>query len=193
MKLLCPCCGEEITFGLAITEVRKFETVEQGPDWWKSSLSPEQINVVERAQINGLLDALKTAMSKAVNTQAAPPRSVERFFLTLLKTMRPKRIPKFCLDALYAEFGGRIDFWSAQGIGIVLSDGAIVMFVPLDVVVGTAISPTGSSGRTIRMDTKESEFYAWIKTRMGYVPTGKGLFLEEMRRKSFGEFARPTL
>ncbi len=189
MRIVCPCCAKDIIFELEALNPREYEDGSRADGWWKNGLTIEQLGVIEKAQANGMLEALKVAVSK---TPIHTPKSMERFFLTFLKTARPKRIPKFALDALIAEFGGQIELWSAQGVAGVISDGALVMFVPLEILCGASVSASGGSG-AFRVKASENEFYAWVKTKMGYVPSGRGLFLEEMRRKTIGEFARPVL
>ena len=186
MKIVCPCCQKTISFSVNITEIYEFTDMEHGPDWWKNGLTSEQLDVIARATKSGIVEALRVAVEKTPTIHT--PKSMERFFLALLKTMRPKRVPQFALDAFIAEFGGQIAFWSAQGMGLVTSNGAICMFIPLGIVTGVAIG-----GSSVRMNAPEYEVSNWIRTRMGYVPRSCRLFLEEMKNKSYGEFSLPSV
>lgn len=176
-----------------VSEVREFIQEPQGEDAWKATLTDEQIHFVERCKASGMFDAFKALLPY---TSGSVPRFAERYLVTFFKTASDKRIPKFALDIFIKQFGGiferkRVGFVSAQGIGLVTSDKHPVLFVPLRLVAGDAVSSL-SGNNASRLQAEEEPLLEWIKTKMGYVPMGSP-FVDEMRRKSIGEFANPVL
>lgn len=189
-KLICPCCSAEISVDVDFTNVRQWEARVDSADAWKLGLTAEQIAFAERADADGLVDAMMKA-HLAGQHGASVPRFPKRFFVGFFKTATPKRIPQFALDIFVDRFGGRIEFLSAQGTGLVISDRKPKMFVPLNFVSGTSLRGNTGGGK-LRLDTDHAKLIEWVRTKMGYVPN-TGLFADEMKRKSYGEFARPAM
>jgi len=195
--VICPHCGGHVSVGITteIEAVLKWVDRET-TDSWREGLTADQVGIIDTAQSTGLLKAFGEAVERRVNHASAAPRNLERFFLTVLKTMSQKRVPSFVLQHYIQEFGRntRTEVWSSQGICIVIANGRIKAFVPLDVFVGSPIrSLNPGTGCTSRLGGDEQTFQAWIKTRFGYVPDSSPVFLAELRRKSVGDFARPSV
>jgi hypothetical protein len=193
LRLNCPHCGDDIAIdvGVELQTARKWEPDREADDW-RLSRTPEQIAVVEHARSSGVLEAFTVAVHarQAANGQ---PKSMESFLLTFLSSMRQNRVPHFVLKHYIREFGhGTISIWSAQGVLAVVADGRLRAFVPLEVVRGQSIVSVSGLNKS-RIGGDEDSFQAWVKTRNGYVPAGARVFLDEMRGKSFGEFAKPSL
>ena len=116
----------------------------------------------------------------------APPKDMDVFLMTALRTLRTKRIPPSALRLLIANYeGGRVEFLAGSGVGVVIVDGKLREFVPIQLVVGDHLAK-------IKMDYNEGSLMRWVKTKMGYVPADS-IFIDELRRRSFGEFANPVL
>jgi hypothetical protein len=193
-RILCPHCEQEIRLHLSVevSGVGKWEGYDDGRAW-TDGMSDEQIALVNAAQESGLFKAFSEAVLSRTAV-AGQPKSLERFLITFFKTMRQNRVPLFVLQHYVREFGRNesIEVWSAQGLCAVIAGRSVRCFVPIDVFKGAAISSlTGKN--TSRIGGDEESFQSWVKTRHGYVPAGSNVFLSEMRRKSIGEFARPSM
>jgi hypothetical protein len=192
--IICPHCEGHIRaeFATEFSSILKWEEAELSttPDWWQQGLTPEQIGLVDVARSSGLLDAFAQAVQKRPGGNQ--PRSIERFFITFLKTMLLVRVPRFALEHYVKEFGRTqtINIWSGQGVCAVVVGGGIKAFVPLDIFRGKPIRSLSGNHKS-RLGGDEDTFQAWVKTRFGYVPETARLFLNEMRNRSIGEFVLP--
>lgn len=189
----CPHCQTVIKVDLQVTIKRAgfIDEVEGAShEDWKKLLSPEQLQVLEDAKQTGVLTSFETVTKTAKSDQI--PHNIEHFFLNWLKTAKPTLVPSPMLQQLIRDFkGARIQFYSAQGVGVILADGAIRQFIPTHMVVGKAIrNPSG--GLKARIHAEKSEFDHWIRTQFGFV-AGKGPFFETMKKRSIGEFNNPVL
>lgn len=115
-----------------------------------------------------------------------------KFLITFFRTavIVPK-LPPPILHEFAREFPGRIQFWKAQGIGMVLSDGKICRFVPMRAMnVGRQASTRGHRLEVNGMGVHRVESFDYIsRTRHGYVPEGARIFLESLRH-SLGDRGR---
>ena len=190
MKTICPHCGTIIAVQVEITDVTEFTDAPTEPNWWKVGLTTEQLQIVENARAKGMLDALQSIIKQMPNTR---PKSIERFLISVLKTSVVKRIPEFALNIFIAEFGGLISFYSAQGVGIVASDGIIRMFCPISLVAGASLRGFGVGGAKRRLSAEAGPLRDWLRTRSGYVPISSPMFIDELHRRSIGDFALPEV
>ena len=134
---------------------------------------------IEEAERNGALAAFVDAVAHIKVQQ--PPRNLERYFLSWLKACQPAVVPKEHLEALIAEFRGRITVYQFSGIAAVVSDGYLRTFIPY-------------AGKESRAKAQAFQHAAvlegWLRSRYGYV-AGKGAFFEAMRaNRTSADFAR---
>ena len=191
VNLVCPYCNTALRAYVEMRDVCLDEDVTTSSlGDWKQTLTTEQVNFVEQAKTNGLYAAFESVLT---HMRGSAPTYPERFFVTFFRTAKPKRIPSFALASFMEKFGGHINFWSAQGIGLVTSDSRPVYFVPIYLVAGESLRMLGNSSNSKTRLTAESQpLEDWLRTRMGYCPRGS-MLLDELRRKSIGEFANPVL
>lgn len=193
--VMCPHCQKELRIDVCstVTGARTMEEHELsfGPDQWKEGLSDSELALIKQAQISGLLKAFGEAVEQRGGMSS--PRSMERFLVTFLRTMAVSRVPEYVIRHYNAEYGRRpLEFWQGQGVCAVIVDGRIRAFVPLQIFKGHMVKSVRGEN-TKRMGGDEQTLQAWTKTRFGYVPDSAVVFARELRRKSIGEFARPSL
>lgn len=207
-RFTCPCCNADLKLEIAtqITVREYAPAAKDGPieAFVERQLKPSKDvlarTAVERqvlysANKSGLIDALTQALSQSTELfSTSMPKDVEQFFLNWLRAAKQKMVPPFALSRCLKEFGGRITFIAAQQIIACLSDGKIRCFMPMSLVAGAPIRSITSSNLKGRVEASELEFDSWIRTKHGYVAAaGSGMFLDEMRKKSRGEFANPVM
>jgi hypothetical protein len=185
----CPHCGASVRVCLQV-EARLEVDLGAPKTTWKDALPEKSRHYLEAASSSGMLSAFEQCCK---HIRSSPPSDVERFFLTVLKTCRPKTIPKHALDAFKAAFPGHIEYYSAQGVGIVVAEGVIRLFVPVHLTVGESIRTLAGTNMRVRADANLGELLDWMKTRWGYVPAQCKLFMTTLRRASLGEFENPVL
>lgn len=165
--LECPHCHEtiKVVFQTRIMEITKAED-EVGNIDWTADLTKEQLDILDVAREHRIVQAFEIA-ARVVKTADQFPKNMERFFLTFLRTAIPKTIPRFALDAFRKMYGdARISFIISQGIGAVLADGKLRLFIPQTYVMGKVLS--GSKGR-VRTSADENEFILWIRNPAAWV------------------------
>lgn len=189
----CPHCANPIEITLR-TEIVGVDI----PDdplkiGWRSMLTPDQLAIVELVEKSGMLKAFEDVVQR-VHPPSHLPKDIARFFLTFLRSVVQKRIPTATLFQFRKAFQGtNVEFWTAQGVGVVIADKSLRAFFPLTAVFGKSIRAFGKkSGTAFQIPPDEKELSEIIRTRFGFV-SGKGVFFDAMRKKSIGEFARPSL
>lgn len=193
-RLTCPHCHEAISIGVSINAIALLEPglhdAEQDRVNWLAALPENQRLVLELAKNAGLLEAFQQAVERAKEGQV--PRSREKFFLTWLQTVRPVVVPRFAVDRIINLVGHRpLTFFSAQGIMGVAVEGHLRLFLPSVLIMGVT-RKTGVGRARPGLDVTMRPLDDWIRTRWGYVANA-GITLDLMRKRSFGDFARPLL
>lgn len=159
---------------------------------WKSTLTPDQLAVIESVEKSGVLKSFEDVVRRVKPVD--PPKNISRFFMIFLKTAAQKRVSAETILEFKKMFSGKnIEFWSAQGLGVVIVDKQLRAFFPLAVIAGKSIRAIGKkSGSAFFIPPDKKELSEIIRTRFGFV-NGKGIFFDAMRKKSIGDFARPSL
>jgi hypothetical protein len=197
-KAVCPHCSEEILvhFSVEISEVAapKGETPSANPAdkiaRWRSTLDPSQSGTIDAAKRSGLLDSFEQAVKSSAVTQ---PSNIEKFFLDWLKLARAKMIPSWAMDEFKDLYPGKyIEFHVSQCVGAVVAGGKISLFLPVELLSGKTVK-TAMDGTKRMLPPDISGVRQWMRTKMGYVPADCPSAIAEMRKRSFGEFARPVL
>lgn len=196
----CPCCHAKLKIQMAtqITGVDEY-TLEPKPPKAKpiktkdEGHTVDEVRVLEMARAGGLLEAFDKTVTVAYETQGTgKPKDIDGYFIQFLKLCKPRTVPQFALSRCVREYGGAIQFFGTQNVLACASDGKIVAFFPLHMLVGVPITSAINKRIKARVDADEDVLEMWIRTKYGYV-AGSGAYMEQMRKKSFGEFANPIL
>jgi hypothetical protein len=202
----CPQCGAVLELTLLCKAVAILPTTEDGTLVSKSAQRQEALSmrqgteaeqdVLAAARRAGLLEPFYQTARFVKRDQV--PKDLDGFFLTVLRGLTQRLIPSYAM----AEFNRLFDFHpleyhTAQGIGVVIVDGYLRLFVPNAEVVGTPLRRLNNHGsklvkRTLKLDDGKAKLREWIHTRWGYV-AGPGALYEHLRKRSYGDFARPSL
>jgi len=154
---ICPHCKEEIfvRIDLAVAESLKREQLFEPKDW-KTGLESDQLDMVQNCKDAGIMDAFAQAVSRSGRDK---PKMIESFFLSFLTKARPKAIPRDILRHFITLFPRKtINFWSTDGIGAVLADGDLKMFLPSRNVIGAKVKTlSGSSNLSGKIMATETE------------------------------------
>lgn len=160
-------------------------------DAWEDSLSQKQKSVIEHAKRTGLYDSFVTALERGPHHGL--PKNKEKYFLEWLKMCKQKLIPAWALSEFQDLYRGKyVEFFSFGFVGGVVAGGEIVLFMPVDLINGLKVK-TAVNGEKRMGQPDVSGVRQWIKTKMGYVPAEATVFLSEIKKRSIGEFANPSL
>jgi len=170
--LSCPHCLNPIEI-IAQTEIAMNISDGFNKIDWRSTLPPDQLAIIESAEKSGILKAFEDVALRV--NQTNPPKNIAKFFLIFLRSAVQKRISTAILFRFIKMFSGaKIEFWSAQGLGVIVADKQLRAFFPLATVAGKSVRAVGKkSGSVIYIPPDEEELQEIIRTRFGFV-NGKG-------------------
>jgi len=168
------------------------ETAKTKDESWLESLTGAQLQILKDARENGLLKAFEVAYRRSNATPVTSQIAMEKVFLNFLKSQRPKALPDFALRYFAKLYPGTtISCLGSNSVATIISNNMIVQICPYEVLFGASL--TKGNGKTIKIKESTPErLEEWIKTKFGYIAK-KGLFADEMRKHSIGEFANIRL
>lgn len=187
----CPHCSGllRLSFELKLIEVVKLEAheVPKLPSREEVSghcavvFTREESELIGLCRANGMMNVFAQVVEDQTHVVHRPPKDMDRFFISFLRTAHRKFLPREALSEFAKEFPGRIEFWKSQRIGMVVSDGRICRFVPMRAM------NMGGKKRSEQLEVhgvgirRESENFDYIRrTRYGYVPLEARIFLESL-------------
>jgi hypothetical protein len=192
--LQCPHCQERIAVLMsARLEVPQqtyvFTSSEAHQAQWRKELPEMQRLVLDLAERNGMLSAFRKAAETAHRDSV--PSHIEPLFLRWIRECRQVMIPQEHLRRLSVALNDphHITCFATQGILGVASGRALRLFVPAVIVLG--LKKKTRDGLRLAVEPDEAKLDEWIRTRWGYVT--EPIVLDELRKRSFGAFARPLL
>jgi hypothetical protein len=189
----CPHCRKPIRFRLE-TDYGSFGTTEPDEEWLLS-LSEKDREFLRIAEASGVLDSFQQAL-KARSIGDLSVRNPAKTFLRFLAKMKTQKLtPQVGLTLRSAFPGGGVDVYTCGDISAITISGVLRLFIPTEHLFKNNVKPVANVGNgTVKVKELQDDmkdFQAWIKTRMGYVPQGGGLFLQEMRKRCYGAFGLP--
>lgn len=188
--LTCPHCSGEINVKLDIRSSGNF--IDQKPKHELPRIerfSSYEVNLLDLCERDGILAAFANAARQAKGSQS--PKDMDRFFLGFLRTCAKVVVPAETLNVLRREFPGQeILIYSTQGVVMILADGRPELFAP-EVFARTSKTQADKMG-AFKIPAPAPQLEEWIRTKNGYV-SGKGLLWAELKGKSAGHFARPSI
>jgi len=188
----CPCCQTilEIRLSVTLDQVAIKEgnsEFECKPNIKEPFFTTDEKKILKYATANGILAGFVEVV-KLVKSDSLPG-DMEKFFLMVLTTMKPRLLPKFALNRFIEDFPGTIDFYASQGIGIVISSGEIKRFVPTELLGSAKIKGIGV-GTKKRISVAPEELDGFLKTKYGLVAC-RGAMFSMMGGKALGNFCHP--
>jgi hypothetical protein len=123
------------------------------------------------------------------------PGNVLRHFHRFLHWAVTKEIKHSILTQMQGEYPhDRFQFWRAEGVVLVTRNDEMFRFLPAAIL---SSEPKPASEPLVRQPSLEYVTVSlpesnWIRTRFGYLPMNNRLFMGELRRKSKGDFSKPT-
>ena len=195
----CPTCGTILELTLRCKSVavvgQQGESPVPTPVETRRGTEAEQ-DVLAAARRAGLLEPFAKTVDFVHRGYAA--KDLDTFFLTFVRGLTQRKIPQYAMTAFNALFDHRpLEYHTCQGIGVVVIDGYMRLFVPNSQIVGTRLKKLNSHDgggikRHLKIDDGTEKLREWIHTRWGYV-AGPGALFETLHNRSFGDFARPNL
>jgi hypothetical protein len=155
----------------------------------QDAFTDEERKILDRLIATGAMKAYSEARLRTCELQKGtpPPTNMARHFLAYLGCVVPyTKTPASVHEQLAKELGGKITYYQANSVVMVVTNGEIRRFIPLPVLVQTGNRPQSVqfSGVTVPQRTSLA---SWNRTKYGYVPDGAGLFLEALRH-SMGNY-----
>jgi hypothetical protein len=197
----CPHCGTVLDLVLRCTAIEVVPTDATGQVLDKQRAEARrgteaEQDVIAAARRAGLLEPFTQTVRFVKRAQI--PADMEAFFVTFVRGLTRRLIPAYAMEAFNKLFDHRpLEYHTSQGIGVVVVDGYMRLFVPNLQVVGTRLRKLGGENKavkhtTLKIDDGKEKLREWIHTRWGYV-AGPGALYETLHNRSIGEFARPNL
>jgi hypothetical protein len=203
VAISCPHCKERIEIGLVLavegaTSSRedaerprtKEERAADAIEHWRANLLPQDRELIELAESNGILTAFMQAWDTAFPTNR--PRVPGESLLMFLHHMQPLDLRSRELSmtalAIRSQFGNKkVAVFAWNRITALVVEDILSAFVPLNLLKRPQMSKGSMKVQDIgfQMDGLND----WIKTRNGYVPASGGTFFAEMQKRSPGAFA----
>jgi hypothetical protein len=189
--ITCPHCQKDVKLDIQYTvDVASELSDVNETDWrgaWLATLNPQDQDAVKRAIEGGLIEPFAAAVLEA---HGQVVRRSERAFLAWLRTAKAKIVPQFAVDYFAEQYGGQITYIAGQSVAAVLSDGYFKEFIPDKTVCGSSVK--AGSGKLRVSQGSLIELMNWTRTKFGYV-AGKGALHSQLSRRSYGDFARPSI
>ncbi len=156
---VCPHCQKPILLVMDSWHAELSNGELMKKDYLKD-LSPEQLKLLEYAQRTNLVESFRKCVAFARAEQI--PKSIERFFITIMRTAVPKAVPRFALERFMTlcGLGVHVEFYTSQGIGIVVGGGQIRAFVPTELVLGKKLDFQGAVH--LRPRATEADLDDWL-------------------------------
>lgn len=193
-RVICPHCGDEFAISVTweIGIVKKIPnqdadfTATSAEEYWLSTLDETTKEILEGFKNSSALDAFRRTWMEV--NGGGHPKIVAKTFLAWCRTAVSKKMPPQVSSFLMREYPSQtIRMVVGNNVAGILVDEVLTQLLPVSLVDGDAIKGNGII-RSVKPDTDRLEL--WIRTKYGYV-SGRGLMLDEMRRKSIGAFDRP--
>ena len=185
-EITCPHCAKTIRI-LTTLSARAYDEDEpldqETPTPPPAPRSVIDQRVLEAVRASGLLDAFAHTV-RAEKEFSGVPADLDSFFLLFVRSLTPTKVSAITLATWIQEFGGFIEVWQAHGILAVISDGALVAFVPNRYTEPTPITGTGPRPKV----STTANFERWTKSKFGYVPVGARHFGEALKQRNVGKF-----
>lgn len=183
----CPYCNTSLQarYHVTVIEVLRLDTPVEpiiSTSWNSIRFTEAEVNLLELCRANGLIDIFTRVVREQVFNEGQTPKVMDRYFISFLRTAQRKDLPKPILDEFIREFPGRIEFWKAHRIGMVISDGRICRFVPMrsmNLDVTKRSEALKIHGVSVNRDKENFEYLK--RTTIGYVPPTARIFLESLR------------
>lgn len=184
----CPKCKTLIQF---IYEIRLIDVRVCRGDSQPDEVSPvettpgqfsyEELELIKTCRDNGLLDVFAQVVKVQTHVLHRLPKDLEKFFISFLRTAQPSVLPRQALHEFAREFPGVIQFWKAQRIGMVISDGQICRFIPIramNMEGGERAAHLPLSAVDVGRNAENFDFVK--RTTIGYVPQSARIFLQSL-------------
>lgn len=188
----CPHCNEPVRFRLE-TDYGTFG--KQGSDEdWRASISDKDRQVLASAEASGVFRSYQQA---AIARPNVPPlRNAAKGFLAFLARMKPQTLTPQAALMIRSTFPASVvEVYTSAEISAITLNGTLSLFIPTAHITKSEMQADGKiedgKVKVQRLVEDAEDFHAWIKTRMGYVPAGGGMFLKEMRKRCYGAFSLP--
>lgn len=205
----CPNCGEHWQFRLSVhvkgiqptlspeehaakdgRPVMTKQEAKTTPNGASAQLNAESVRLMRLMQFykdSGIFSAFIEIAAELKSHQM--PKDTETFFINWIRTTtKAHLIPKFALRKLINEFNdSQIEVQHSQGIGAVISDGALRCFIPMHLLRGEVIRAGGGSNTKLRTLATDAGMDNWIRTKHGYV-VGTSAMFQELKRQAKGSF-----
>lgn len=196
----CPHCQKRIYMTLTACEDDVVEVTQKHngtkpamnrDEAWEATLTSGQRAMLKSVEEDGTIDLMLVALADSPNALSMPTTATgkHRFFISFMKSCAEKRIPEHALRYFARKYNGaHIKVLGANGILAIVVDGKLGGFVPQQIVMGSTAKT--ATGKAWVLESTPEELDVWVRTRFGYA-AGGGLFLNEMKKRSKGEFALP--
>ncbi len=178
----CPKCRKPIRVGY---EIRLIELVSEDgqhvtkiadtPESVKPRLETEEERLIKICRENGMLKSFETAVLHQTGNDNRPPEYLEKYFVNYVRGAVKVKVEGDLLKQFSQEFPGRLEFWQAYGVIMVVSGGRICRFISQKAMNLRKDKSEKPELYGARLTTGEQAWDGMIRTRHGYVPPTSGV------------------
>jgi hypothetical protein len=181
----CPHCGGE----LELFVTKPTTALEE----WRANLHAEDREILELGETLKIVPAFATAYQEA-NPRQYTLANPGKQFLAFLHTASPLQMQsapaiRMAIQAQFPE-ASDISVLRSLNVSALVLDGALTWFVPSNTLKAPRVEPSNGHLKVKELTEPMQRLENWIRTRNGYVPAESRIFLEELRRRTPGHFAK---
>lgn len=184
----CPMCKARLYVNLELRLKRIVALDEEGKPMagLSESVTGENAALLKELEESGIAQAFFETLERAM--VGGTPRNPNRHLLDFIKGATRVRIARHLLRPLIQEFDGQIEIYAHNLIAAIVAGGQVRCFIPYPLLKGETVNRLTQNGTQITSTAEPMTSQRWRKSKFGYVE-GSGAFFNELRKKSYGDFA----
>lgn len=154
------------------------------------NLSREQKDLILAAHKTGIIKIFDKCVRIVKSDQI--PNSMDKYFVTIMRTCVQKAIPRFALDLFRKKCtSSNVELWTSQGIGILVSNGLIRSIIPVELVFGKSFSGGNGKAQFIQKAAEPEELEQWLNENI--FSLGQRVSFSQTHTKALGGLANPVI
>src|SRR3989344_5250403 len=177
----CYNCGEslQLLINLALVEIKKSVDLSESAIC-DSGFTHQELVFLQEVRQSGTFNIFVDVVSKLRSSEGhTPPNRMEQYFINFLKTSQQLKVGVDVINRFKQKFGEPISIFHAQGICMIIAGKEVRMFIPKKFLTRRTEPKMTTSSKPDRASDDLSEH---IQTGFGYVPRGRGLFMESLKQ-----------
>lgn len=189
--LSCPHCHGDIKIDIIMAPDSPEELRVAALKRWRSTLSPQDLEILDAAERFGVIHAFLEAWRGGQNSV---PNITQKAFWEFLGRMQPIHLEeadwrpvKIALHSRYPA--KRVDVYAWNAVAALMVNGILEAFIPRSKLLRNQLEAGKSVMRVQELTEAMRPFDEWMRTGSGYVPADARTFFSEVNKRHPGQFA----